>query len=138
MASIRREISVAAPPDAVWEALRDWGAVHERLAPGFLLDATVDGEDRIVTFFNGSVVRELFVDLDEESRRVVWAVRDGSLGLEHYNASAQVVPQDDERTRFIWIADLLPHNLASTVGQLMDQGLDAIKRTLEPVATATP
>src|SRR5690348_14109658 len=107
MASIRREITIDAPPEHVWDALRDWGAVHRRLVPGFVVDARVDGEDRIVTFFNGAVVRELFVDLDEDSRRLVWAVRDGSLGLQHHNASAQVIAEDDGRTRFVWIADLL-------------------------------
>jgi hypothetical protein len=83
MASIHKEITIAAPPDVVWDALRDWGAVHEHLVPGFVVDAEVDGEDRVVTFFNGAVVRELFVASDDRSRRLVWAIRDGSLGLEH-------------------------------------------------------
>src|SRR5262249_1950676 len=62
-----------------WGALRDWGAVHERLAPGFLSDARVDGRDRVVTFFNGSVVRELFVGADDRARRLAWAVAVGGL-----------------------------------------------------------
>jgi hypothetical protein len=131
MASIRKQITLDASPDDVWDALRDWGAVHERLVPGFLLDAKVDGEDRIVTFFNGAVVRELFVDLDEDSRRLVWAVRDDALGLEHYMASAQVAAEPDGETTFIWLADLLPHSAAATVEGLMEQGLAAIRTTLE-------
>jgi hypothetical protein len=137
MASISKEIMIAARPGAVWDALRDWGAVHQRLAPGFVVDAKVDGEDRIVTFFNDTVVRELFVDLDDHARRVVWAVHDGSLGLTHYNASAQVISVGERQTRFIWIADLLPHELAPTIAELIDQGLATIKRTLEPAASAT-
>jgi hypothetical protein len=43
--------------------------VHRRLVPGSVIDARLDGEDRIVTFFNGSVVRELLVDRDNEARR---------------------------------------------------------------------
>ena len=34
MASIRREIVIEAPPDRIWAALRDFGAVHERLDQG--------------------------------------------------------------------------------------------------------
>ena len=137
MASISKEITIAADPDEVWDALRDWGAVHQRLVPGFVVDARVDGEDRIVTFFNDAVVRELFIDCDEDSRRVVWAVDDGSLGLRHYNASAQVVAAAPGQTRFVWIADLLPHQLAPTIAELMDRGLATIKQTLErPVAAA--
>jgi hypothetical protein len=135
MASIRKEITIDGRPDDAWDALRDWGAVHERLAPGFVVDAEVDGQDRIVTFFNGAVVRELFVDSDDHLRRLTWAVGDGSLGLVHYNASAQVIAEGRSRTRFVWVVDLLPHELAPTVSQLMEQGLATIKRTLEP-ATA--
>jgi hypothetical protein len=54
MASVPREITIGVPADIAWAALRDWGAVHERLAPGFLVNAEVDGRDRIVTFFNGA------------------------------------------------------------------------------------
>ena len=131
MASIIRETSIDVEPETAWDALRDWGAVHERLAPGFVSDARVDGRDRVVTFVNGSVVRELFVGADDRARRLVWAVADGSLGLAHYNASAQVIPDGKTRTRFVWTADLLPDDLAGRVSQLMEQGLSAIKNTLE-------
>ena len=131
MASIIRETSIEVEPEAAWDALRDWGAVHERLASGFVSDARVDGRDRVVTFVNGAVVRELFVGADDRARRLVWAVADGSLGLAHYNASAQVIPDGKTRTRFVWTADLLPDDLAGRVSQLMEQGLSAIKNTLE-------
>ncbi len=75
-------------PEDVWAAVRDWGALHERLVPGFVVDTRLDGEDRIVTFANGTVLRELLVDLDDEARRLVWSVIDGPYA--HHNASAQV------------------------------------------------
>ena len=34
MASIIRETSIDVEPEAAWDALRDWAAVHERLARG--------------------------------------------------------------------------------------------------------
>src|SRR5262245_10070461 len=59
MATIRKEIKLDARPDDVWDALRDFHAVHERLVPGFVSSAERDGDDaRIVTFFNGAVARE--------------------------------------------------------------------------------
>ena len=58
MASIRKEIVIDASAERVWDALSDWGGLHVRLVPGFATDARLDGEDRIVTFFNGSVLRE--------------------------------------------------------------------------------
>ena len=36
MASIRKEILVNAPPEQVWDAVRDVGAVHQRLRECFL------------------------------------------------------------------------------------------------------
>src|SRR5262245_36863996 len=131
MACIIRETGIDVDPGVAWEALRDWGAVHERLAPGFVSDARVDGRDRVVTFFNGSVVRELCVGADDQARRLVWAVADGSLGLAHYNASAQVIPDGETRTRFVWTADLLPDDLAGQVSELIERGLSAIKNALE-------
>jgi hypothetical protein len=128
MASIRTEITIDAPPEAVWDALRDWGALHERLASGFVTDTRLDRDDRIVTFVNGTVARERLVDLDDEGRRLVWSVIDGP--FTHHNASAQVFAEEDG-TRFVWIADLLPSELATRIEPLMEQGTRAIKETLE-------
>jgi hypothetical protein len=36
MASIRREFFIEAPVTAVWDAVRDVGALHTRLVPGFV------------------------------------------------------------------------------------------------------
>jgi carbon monoxide dehydrogenase subunit G len=134
MASVRKEILIDADPDAVWDALRDWGAVHQRLVPGFVVAARLDGEDRVVTFFNGAVVRELFVDLDEEARRLVWSVAGGP--YTHHNASAQVFAAGAGRTRFVWIADLLPHELEGEIDELMTRATAVLKQTMESRATA--
>jgi hypothetical protein len=134
MASVRKEILIDANPETVWDALRDWGAVHERLVPGFVVATQLDGPDRIVTFFNGAVVRELLVDLDEDARRLVWSVADGP--YTHHNASAQVFAADGGGTRFVWIADLLPHDLEGHMDELMTRGTAVIKQTLESHATA--
>jgi len=129
MASIRREITIQAPPDVVWDALRDVGALHTRLAPGFVTDVKLEEGARVVTFGNGMIARELIVDCDDDSRRVAWSAVGGQ--MTHHNASAQVFADGDGRSRFVWIADLLPHELAPAIAGMMDQGLAVIKRTLE-------
>jgi carbon monoxide dehydrogenase subunit G len=136
MASIHREISIEAPPDHVWDALRDIGALHTRLARGFVTDVVLEPGARVVTFGNGMVVRERIVDVDERSRRVAWSASGDRLS--HHNASAQVFAVDDQHTRFVWIADLLPNEMAPAVTELIEAGLRAIKQTLEATRTAEP
>ena len=129
MASIRRESFIDACPDTAWAALRDVGALHTRLVPGFVVDTKLEDGARVVTFGNGMVARELIVDCDDDSRRVAWSAVGGQ--LTHHNASAQVFADGDGRSRFVWIADLLPHELSPAIAGMMDQGLAVIKRTLE-------
>jgi carbon monoxide dehydrogenase subunit G len=130
MASIRREIIVNAKPDAVWDAVRDVGAVHRRLVPGFVVDTRLEDGARVVTFANGVVARELIVDVDDTARRLVWSVT-GSPRLTHHNASMQVIAQDERQSLVVWIADVLPHEVAGYIGGLMEQGLATMKKTLE-------
>jgi uncharacterized protein YndB with AHSA1/START domain len=129
MASIRREIQIDASPEDVWSAVRDWGALHERLVPGFVVDTRLDGDDRIVTFGDGTVLREVLIDLDDESRRLVWSIVDGP--YTHHNASAQVFSEGEGAARFVWTADLLPNELAARTGEMMALGTSVVKKTLE-------
>jgi carbon monoxide dehydrogenase subunit G len=129
MASIHREVLIQADPETVWDALSDVGALHRRLAPGFVTDVRLEEGARVVTFGNGLVARELIVDIDDKARRLVWSVVGGR--MTHHNASAQVLPDGEGGSRFVWIADLLPHELAPGIAEMMEQGLAVIKRTLE-------
>jgi hypothetical protein len=47
-------------------ALRDVGALHTRLVPGFVVDTRLEAGARIVTFANGMTVREQIVTVDED------------------------------------------------------------------------
>jgi hypothetical protein len=129
MASIRREVLIEIPAEQAWDAVRDVGALHTRLVTGFVTDCRMDGDARVVTFANGMVARELIVDLNESDRRLVWAAVGGR--LTHHNASVQVFDEGDGRCRLVWIADLLPHELAPTITGMIEQGTSAMKKTLE-------
>jgi carbon monoxide dehydrogenase subunit G len=133
MASIRREVSVAVGPAVVWDAIRDVGAVHERLAPGFVVDTKLEEGARLVTFGNGVVARELIVDVDDEARRLAWAVVGGR--MTHHNASLQVFDDGEGRSRVVWIADLLPNELAGYIAGMIEQGMAVMKKTLEAAST---
>ena len=129
MASIRKEILVKARPEDVWSAVRDVGAIHQRLAPGFVIDTRLEGDIRVVTFANGMTARELIVDIDDAARRLLWSVIEGR--LRHHNASMQIFADGEGASRVVWIADLLPNELAGSIGAMIEQGLAAMKRKLE-------
>ena len=129
MASIRNEIALRDSSERVWDAVRDFGAVHQRVAPGFLTDGKLEGNDvRVVTFANGAVARETLVSSDDMSRRLVYAIMDQR--FKHYSASVQVLAEGDG-SRVVWIIDLLPDDLAGYVTQMAQQGAAAMKTALE-------
>jgi hypothetical protein len=136
MASIRDEIPINIPAHQLWDAVRDTGALHTRLVPGFVTDCRLEdgGAARTVTFANGVVARELIVTVDDGVRRLVWSAAGGR--LTHHNASAQVFEDGADRCRLVWIADLLPDAMAPAIAAMIGQGLQAMKKALESATAA--
>jgi carbon monoxide dehydrogenase subunit G len=127
--SIRKEIQIDAPSEKVWDALRDFGALHTRLVPGFVTDCRMDGDDRIVTFANGAVMREVLIDSDDEARRLVWTIVDGP--YRHHNGAAQVFSEGDG-SRFVWTADVIAaDDVVGQTDEAMKMGIATVKKTLE-------
>ena len=130
MATVYKEFIVEADAAQVWDALRDFKAVHTRLAPGFLTGCTIDAEGaRILTFANGLVAREMLVGIDDAHRRLAYTVTGGQAA--HHHASAQVFTEGEGRSRFVWITDVLPDAIAAYIEPMMAQGGMAMKAALE-------
>ncbi len=129
MATVRKEIVTKASADKVWSAIRDVGALHTRLVPGFVTETKLEGSARIVTFANGLVVREPIVAIDDAARRLVWTAEAGM--TKHYNASVQVTPNADGTSTVTWIADFLPDSAATAISGAMDAGMTVMKKTLD-------
>jgi hypothetical protein len=132
MASIHNDVPLNTPADAVWDAVRDFGALHQRLAPDFVTACTLDGDARVVTFANGSVAREVLVDCDDARQRLVYAI--DSERLKHYSASVQVIAEDEARCRLVWIIDMLPNELAPYVQGQTGDAVAAIHRAFPSAA----
>jgi carbon monoxide dehydrogenase subunit G len=131
MASVRKEIVTSARPADVWDAIRDVGALHTRLVPGFVTDTKLDGNARIVTFGNGMVVREPIVTVDAETMRLVWSAEGGL--TQHYNASVQVFAEG-RGSKVVWIADFLPDAAAPKISAAIEAGSGVMKATLDRLA----
>ena len=126
MASIYKDIPLDTRPDDVWAAVRDFGNVHQRVAPGFVTDCKLDGDSRIVTFANGNIARELLVTMDGERRRLVYAVV--SERVKQHSASVQIFADGDSRSRMVWIADVLPNEIGPYIAGQMDLGALAMQK----------
>lgn len=126
MASIYKDISLDAPAGEVWAAVRDYGAVNQRVAPGFVTDCKLDGDSRIVTFANGNVAQERLVTIDEARMRLVYAVV--SPRVKQHSASIQVFAEGDNRSRMVWIADVLPNEIGPYIDSQMDLGALAVRK----------
>lgn len=129
MATLHKEIALDANAGRVWAAVRDFEAVHRRVVPGFLTDLKMEDGDRVVTFFNGLVARERPVTIDEETHRLVYTAVEGR--AKHYNAAVQVFPDGVSASRLVWTIDLLPDELAPTIGSMMDHAAGFMKKALE-------
>ena len=130
MTSIAVEVTTEASPAAVWDAIRDIGALHARLVPGFVVATELVPGGRRVTFGNGMRVDEPIVSLNEDLRRLVWTAQGGPPGLLHYNGAVQVYAREIGGSRVVWVADVLPDEAAIPIGAMMREGAVAMNTAL--------
>jgi carbon monoxide dehydrogenase subunit G len=128
MATLRETLNLHAPAAAVWDAVRDVGEVHRRLVPGFVTDARLEQGARVVTFANGTTAREEIVSVDDDSRRLVYAIPRGQ--FLHYQGTVDV-EDDGAGSRLVWTVDLLPDEHAEGIRAMMRQGADVMRATLD-------
>lgn len=132
MASVQKEIIIDADPAAVWAIISDFTDGPVRMAPGFVTDSRLEEPDvRVVTFADGTVARERLIAFDDERRRLVFSIIGDTMQPTHDNASMQVFPHEDARTRFVWIHDVQPDELTIPMGAVMDHGLSLLAQTVE-------
>ncbi len=125
MATLHKEVFIHAPLEQVWDAIRDIGALHTRLVPGFVVDTRVEDGVRIVTFGNGMTARETILSLDDTRHRLAWNAEGGR--TTHYNAVLEAFSEADG-TRVVWTTDLLPHTMSDPIAGMQDQALSVSEK----------
>jgi hypothetical protein len=129
LATIYKELTVKASPEFVWGAIRDVGAVHRRLAQGFVKEVVLEGDERTVTFSNGVVVREQIISISDELQRLAYKYIGGRTS--HSNCAFQVFAERNGSSKLLWVIDLLPEEAKAPIEKIVDLVLVAIKQTLE-------
>lgn len=136
MATIYKEFVVNAPRQFVWDAIKEAGAVHTRLAQGFVVDTVLNGDTRTVTFANGFVVQERLLSIDDEHWRFCYSAVGGRAA--HHNAYFQVADVAQEKSLVTWVTDLLPDEVRPSIEQMVELGSAAIQATIERAYLARP
>src|SRR5690348_9078150 len=131
MGSITKVVLADAAPDAVWDAVRDVGALHTRLVPGFVANTELVPGGRRVTFASGRTVEEPIVSCSDSLRRLVWTVRAEGFPFTHYNGCVQVHARAAGGTRVEWTADFLPDSAATILDGWMNAGATAMAHALQ-------
>lgn len=132
MASVRTEISINARAEDVWAVIGDFGKGPVLMAPGFVVSSDlVEPDLRVVTFVNGVVLHERLITLDDEDRRLVFAVIAGAMQPTHDNAVMQVFADGPDHSRFVWTHDVLPAELAPKMEAAMQHGSGLLKQAME-------
>ncbi|MFI6998183.1 SRPBCC family protein [Nocardia sp. NPDC050175] len=136
MASVKKELIIEVPAEDIWAIIRDFAAGPVRMAPGYAIDSKlVDPDTRVVDFADGTTLRERLVTIDDDEQRFVYSIIGGSVTPEHNNATMQVFPHGDGHSRFVWIHDVLPAELAQAFESGMDEGLRTFKQAQESVTS---
>lgn len=135
MATVTIETTLRVHVSKAWALLQDPGSAA-RAFPGVLVASKLENGVRSVTFADGNTVQEQIVETDDARRRIAYAVINGRFS--QHSASMQIVPDGQDRCRFIWVSDFLPNEFAPLVRSLMQKGADAFRQTLERTSISPP
>lgn len=127
MASMYREFEVDAPVEKVWAAIADVGSPNKLIT--FLGEVTLEGDRRTCELGDMGKLEELIVTVDEEHRRVVYSIRESPYNMIHHSASMQALPNGNGGSKFVWVIDLYPDDVADP--QLVDATVESIKEALQ-------
>ena len=123
MAVIHRTIDIEATPESTWAKIADLAGVHAMMS--FLTDARVEGDRRVCGLAMGGELSEIVLSVDDDLRRVAYAILDSPFGLD-FHAASMVVTGSGETAQLVWTTDVKPDAAARQVGGLIDSELSNI------------
>jgi carbon monoxide dehydrogenase subunit G len=137
MASIKKEITINAAPDKIWEIAGVFETIHE-WHPAAESVEMVEGEEeprRLITLADGSIVDERLVSLDDVKCSQTYTILESPIPLTNYFATISVQPEGTG-SRVTWSANYDPNPgedaaCVEIVSGIFESGLEALKQQLE-------
>ena len=106
MAEGQVDIEVAAPPEAVWAIVGDFGAVGQMIPA--IESFRLEGDDRVIGMF-GMEIRERLVRRDDADRSITYRIIDG-VPVDRHQATVSVRPSGDHSV-VTWAVDVAPDEM---------------------------
>jgi carbon monoxide dehydrogenase subunit G len=126
MSTATAAIDIAASPDEVWTVIGDFGGIG-RWMPG-IDSCRLEGDDRILEI-TGMSITERLVSRDDARRTLAYAIVEG-VPVNSHQATISVTPQG-ESSHVTWDVEAEPAEMASMLGGVYQQALDALKGFIE-------
>jgi hypothetical protein len=125
--TIKREIHIDRPPEAVWAIVGNLGSMD--WIPG-VIGSTIDGTIRTCEVGEGAILKEEILSMDEAARHYEYTIVESRMPVSFYRASMKVM-DDGTGSRFIWTAEIEPGDLGPTIEAALEGGTQALKARLE-------
>lgn len=119
MATIYRSARVDVPADVATDFLLAFADAEVHVF-SVVKGERLEGDDRIITRFDGSELVEHNVTVDAARRRVVYTVPDLA-EVTHHQAEMRVGVDATGAVTLVWTIDFLPHRLATERSDSYDQ-----------------
>ncbi|MEF8816077.1 MAG: SRPBCC family protein [Salinibacter sp.] len=139
MASVKEQIEIPAPADAVWQIVRDFGAIDDYVPP--ITSACLSGEglgaERTLTLADGGEVTERLTGRDEADRTLRYTLVEGPLPVKNYEGRLSVDSIDASSCAVTWastfdVVDPPEEAVAATFSELYAAGLAGLKQRCIP------
>jgi Polyketide cyclase / dehydrase and lipid transport. len=134
MPSVVERIDIPAPAEAVWETVRDFGAIDEYVPP--ITNAELSGEgvgaERTLILADGGQVVERLDAHDDAARTLRYSIVGGPLPVTDYEGTMSVEVLDDSSCEVTWgsdfdVTDAPENEVVSTFVELYATGLEGLK-----------
>lgn len=127
MATISKTITVDAPMPSVWEKISDTGSISDLI--GFIASSVQNGDTRVCSLEGGGELTEKIISVDQDLKRVAYAITSSPLNMEFHAASMQL-EDNMGQTQLSWTVDLLPDEARDQMEPMLDGACADMAKTL--------
>lgn len=129
MATLRSDITIDRPADEVWAVVSDAGRISDWFPS--VLTSSLDGDQRSCELAGGVPLTEEIVTNDSSLRRFQYRITGGGVPAESHLGTVDVLPLHARRSLVVYSTEIMPDELAGTLGPAVEEGIHGLKQYCE-------